>query len=259
MFRKLKLGTQFTLLLTLIFLGGIILSGITLSGAMQRKAEDEITTKAEILTQTMNAVRTYTSARISPLLQHQLETAPTFISEVVPTFAAGMVFENFRNHSEYRNFFYKEATLNPTNLKDKADEFETNIVQQFRQQPNISKLSGYRNMGGVKHFFTARPLVVESSCLQCHSHPSVAPKSQIASFGSEHGFGWHLHEVVAAQTIYVPSEEVFAQGQQYLALIMGIFVSIFAVVVLLMNWLQKRRVIHQLKLRRKSLPRDGNI
>ena len=83
MFRELKLGTQFTLLLTLIFLRGIILSGITLSGAMQRKAEDEITTKAEILTQTMNAVRTYTSNRIAPLLRHQLETTPEFISEVI--------------------------------------------------------------------------------------------------------------------------------------------------------------------------------
>ena len=248
MFRELKLGTQFTLLLTLIFLRGIILSGITLSGAMQRKAEDEITTKAEILTQTMNAVRTYTSNRIAPLLRHQLETTPEFISEVVPAFSAGNVFENFRNQSEYRNYFYKEAALNPTNLKDKADELETNLVQQFRQQPDIAKLSGYRNVGGVKQFFTARPLVVKkSSCLQCHGRPSVAPKSQIASFGAKNGFGWQLNDIVAAQIIYVPSEEVFAKGRHYLALTMGIFVSIFAAVVLLINGLLRRRVIHTIK------------
>jgi HAMP domain-containing protein len=248
MFRELKLGTQFTLLLTLIFLGGIILSGITLSGAMQRKAEDEITTKAEILTQIMTAVRTYTSDRIAPLLRHQLETTPEFISEVVPAFSAGKVFENFRNQSEYRNYFYKEAALNPTNLKDKADELETNLVQQFRQQPDIAKLSGYRNVGGVKQFFTARPLVVKkSSCLQCHGRPSVAPKSQIASFGAENGFGWQLNDIVAAQIIYVPSEELFAKGRHYLALTMGIFVSIFAAVVLLINGLLRRRVIHPIK------------
>lgn len=248
MFRKLKLGTQFTLLLTLIFLGGILLSGITLSGAMQRKAEDEITTKAEILTQTMNAVRTYTSDHIAPLLQDQLETTPQFISEVVPAFSARKVFENFRGQSEYRNYFYKEATLNPTNLKDKADKFETNLVEQFRQQPDLAKLSGYRNIGGVKQFYTARPLMVkEASCLQCHSRPSVAPKSQLASFGAKNGFGWQVNDIVAAQTIYVPSDEVFARGQRYLALTMGIFASIFAIVVLLINWLLKRRVIHPIK------------
>jgi signal transduction histidine kinase/DNA-binding response OmpR family regulator len=247
MFKKLRLGTQFTLLLTLIFLGGIILSGITLSEAMQRKAEDEIITKAEILTQTMNAVRSYTSEHITPLLQDQLETSPTFVREVVPAFSAREVFENFRHQPEYRNFFYKEATLNPTNYKDKANEFETNLIEKFRQQPDLTKLSGYRNIAGANQFYTARPLQVKSaSCLQCHSRPSVAPKSQIVSFGGENGFNWQLNEIVAAQTVYVPSDEVFAKGHQYLALAMSIFVSIFAAVVLLINGLLKWRVIRPL-------------
>ncbi|BAU10540.1 integral membrane sensor hybrid histidine kinase [Leptolyngbya sp. NIES-3755] len=248
MFRKLRLGTQFTLLLTLIFLGGIILSGITLSGAMQHKAEDEILTKAEILTETMNAVRTYTSDNIAPLLQEELETSPKFISETVPAYSALKVFENFRDQPQHQNYIYREATLNPTNPRDQADEFETNLVQQFRQQPDLKQLSGYRNLNGINLFFTARPLAVtKASCLQCHSTPDVAPKSQLASFGSEGGFGWQLNEIVAAQTIYVPSDQVFQQGKQYLALTMGIFVTIFAAVVLLINRLLKRRVIHPLK------------
>jgi len=247
MLKNLKLGTQFTLLLTLIFLGGIILSGITLSGAMQRKAEDEISTKAEILTHAMNAVRNYTSKRVAPLLQPQLETSHTFISETVPAYSARQVFENFREQLEHRNFFYKEATLNPTNPSDKADEFEAKLVEQFRQQPNLTKLSGYRNVNGVNQFFTARPLAVtESSCLQCHSQPSAAPKSLVATFGSENGFGWQLNDIIAAQTIYVPSDQVFHRGQQYLALTMGIFASIFAAAVLLINRLLKRRVIRPL-------------
>jgi signal transduction histidine kinase/DNA-binding response OmpR family regulator len=235
---------QFTLVLTLIFVGGIILSGVTLSRAMQYKAEDEIATNAEILAQAMNGVRKYTSDRIAPLLKDRLETAPTFISEVVPAFSAREVFENFRHQPEYRNFFYKEAALNPTNLKDKADRFEADLVEQFRKQPTLDKLSGYRTLGGAKLFFTARPLVVkQASCLQCHSTPALAPKSQIASFGSVNGYGWKLNDLVAAQTIYVPSDEVFARGQKYLGLSMGIFSSIFAIVVLLINRLLKWRVI----------------
>lgn len=247
MLRKLRLGTQFTLLLTLIFLGGIILSGVTLSQAMQRKAEDEVSTKAELLTQTMNAVRTYTSENVAPLLQKQLEISPKFISETVPAYSALTVFENFRSQPEHRDYIYREATLNPTNPRDKADEFEAKLVEQFRQQPDMKKLSGYRTMDGVNLFFTARPLSVKKeSCLQCHSTPDKAPKSQLASFGDQGGFGWQLNEIVAAQTIYVPSDQVFQRGQQYLGLTMGIFASIFAVVVLVINRLLKRRVIHPL-------------
>jgi signal transduction histidine kinase/DNA-binding response OmpR family regulator len=247
MLRRLRLGTQFTLLLALIFLGGMILSGITLSQAMQRKAEDEVSTKAEILTQTMNAVRSYTSENIAPLLQQELQTSPKFISETVPAYSALKVFENFRSQPEHHDYIYREATLNPTNPRDKADEFEANLVQQFRQQPDLKKLSGHRNLNGVNLFFTARPLAVtKTSCLQCHSTPAAAPKSQLASFGSENGFGWQLNDIVATQTIYVPSDQVFQRGHQYLGLTLGIFAAIFAAVVLLINRLLRRRVIHPL-------------
>ncbi|HEY9729773.1 MAG TPA: DUF3365 domain-containing protein, partial [Chroococcales cyanobacterium] len=135
MLERLKLGSKFTLLLTLVFLGGIILSGVTLSSAMQRKAEEEVTNTAKILTQTMNSVRNYTSNNIQPLLKQRLQTDPKFISETVPAYSARQVFEGFRAHPEYKSFFYKEATLNPTSLKDKADKFETKLVEKFRSQP----------------------------------------------------------------------------------------------------------------------------
>ena len=248
MISRLKLGTKFTLLLVLVFLGGIVLSGVTLSGAMQRKVEDEVTTTAEILTQTINSVRNYTSNNIIPLLAEQLATEPEFIPEIVPSYAARKVFENFRERPEYSSFFYKEAAPNPTNLTDKADEFETKLVEQFRSQPELTKLSGYRENAGKNLFFIARPLVVKkTSCLQCHSSPLVAPKSMLAIHGDKNGFGWQLNDVVASQTVYVPADEIFARGHTYLALVMGIFVAIFAAVVLLINWLLKRTVIHPLK------------
>ncbi|PSN16639.1 histidine kinase [filamentous cyanobacterium CCT1] len=244
MIRKLRLGTKFTLLLTLVFLAGVVISGLTLSAAMQRKAEGEVTAKAEMLTQTMNSVRTYTSDNIRPLLAAQLATSPEFISETVPAYAATEVFEEFRSHPDYQSFFYKEATLNPTNPRDQADDFETGLVEQFRAQPELAKLSGYRARDGENLFYIARPLAItKASCLECHSTPEAAPKSQLASFGSQGGFGWQMNEIVAAQTIYVPADAVFRQGRQYLFLVIGIFATIFAALGLLLNALLKRTVI----------------
>ncbi|MEO0406472.1 MAG: response regulator [Cyanobacteria bacterium P01_A01_bin.135] len=248
MTRTLKLGPRFTILLTIVFIAGTLLSGLVLWSAMQRKAEDEVTTKAEILTQTMNSVRNYTSDNVRPLLQDRLETDEQFIPETVPAYSAREVFERFRDRPEYSQFFYREATLNPTNPRDQADEFETTLVEQFRSEPDLTKLSGYRSNDGEQLYYIARPLAVtKASCLECHSTPAVAPKSLLTTYGDQNGFDWELNEIVAAQTIYVPAGEVLTRARQYLALTMGVFALIFAVVVLLINWLLKRTVINPLK------------
>lgn len=248
MLRKLKLGTKFTLLLTLVFLGGICLSGMILASAMQHLAEEDVSTKAEILVQTMNSVRNYTDNSIDPLLANQLLTAPAFIPETVPGYAARQVFEQFRTHPEYKSFLYKEATLNPTNPRDQADNFEINLVEQFRQQPQTTKLSGYRPIYGETLFYIAQPLkVTQQNCLMCHGQPASAPKSMIQTYGTQGGFGWKLNEIVAAQTIYVPADEVFMRVRHTLTLVMSIVVAVFALGVWLINRFLKGTVIQPLK------------
>nr|WP_250121953.1 DUF3365 domain-containing protein [Chroococcidiopsis sp. CCMEE 29] len=232
----------------LVFIGGIFISGAALSKALEHRAEKEVTSQALLLIQAMNSVRNYTSEHVNPLLASRLETEPVFIPETVPAFSATEVFENFRKNETYKNFFYKEATLNPTNLRDKADSFETKLVEQFRNQPETTEITGFRTVPGGEVFYIARPLVIKKeSCLRCHSTPENAPKSQLATYGAEWGFGWKLNEIVAAQMISVPSDEVFASARQSLSLVMGILVGIFAIVVLCLNFFLKRAVIQPIK------------
>ena len=61
MLRNIKLGTRFNLLLLLVFICSVSLSGLALSRMLQQKAQDEVTSKALTLMQTMTAVRTYTN------------------------------------------------------------------------------------------------------------------------------------------------------------------------------------------------------
>jgi len=254
-----KLGTKFTLLLILIFLGGSILSGTALARAMQQRAEDEVTARAEMLIQTMNSARDYTSTQVQPLLAPQLAQEEEFIREIVPAYAAREQFEHFRQTPQYANFLYKEATLNPTNLRDKADGFEAKLVEQFRAE-KISELSGYRVREGEKLFYLSRPLAVsKESCLKCHSTPAAAPQSMIATYGSQQGFGWKLNEIVSAQTIYVPANAILAKGRQDLSLVMAIFISIFALVVVLINGLLKQTVIEPIKKLTEAAQTVGRV
>src|SRR5688572_14029035 len=66
--QRFNLRAKFTIMLVLVFLGGIVLSAAVLIQALQRRAEAEVTSKGLLLLQTMNAVRYYTSTHVNPLL-----------------------------------------------------------------------------------------------------------------------------------------------------------------------------------------------
>ena len=118
MFRQLKLGTKFTLILLLVFVGATALSWAWLSRELYERAEVEVVKQAEILLETMLAVRGYTGGNVNAYLKPLQAEQAEFIKESAPSYSANKVFENFRKKPEYRHFRYKEATLNPTNRTD---------------------------------------------------------------------------------------------------------------------------------------------
>ena len=188
-----SLGNHFTKMLTIIFFVGILTSGIILSAAMRQKAEGEMVKQAEILIQTMNSVRNYTSEQVKPQLEDELTTESEFIPETVPAYSAREVFEEFRATEGYGDFRYKEAALNPTNPVDKADDFETQLVNNFRNDDQLKEQTGYRKIDGKNLLYVSRPLKVnQESCLQCHGRPADAPRSMQTTYGTENGFGWQL-------------------------------------------------------------------
>lgn len=242
MLGQLKLREKFTLLLVIVFFVGITLSGVAFANVLNQRAEDEITSKALILLQTMNSVREYTSSQVNPELAPRL--AAEFIPESVPAYSAREVFEDFRKQRQYSEFFYKEATLNPTNLRDKADNFETTIVEKFRSNPGTKELRGFRAAPGGDLFYIARPLQIKkASCLVCHSTPEAAPQSMIEQYGTENGFGWKLNEIVGAQIISVPAQGIVSSAQRSFMLLMGIVFFVFAFAIFIMNWLLNRFVV----------------
>ncbi|AFZ21601.1 Tll0287-like domain-containing protein [Allocoleopsis franciscana] len=248
MLTNLKLAPKFTILLSLVFISAIAISGATLSQTTLQRAEADVAYKGKILMGLMNSVRTYTNNEINPLVAPKVETSEKFIPQAIPSYSVRQVFEILRKDSAYKDYFYKDAVVNPTNSRDYVDEFEVDLVKQFREDPNLKEVSGFRNRLGEEVFYYAQPIIIKKqSCLRCHSTPEAAPKSQLATYGSEHGFNWELNKVLGSQTVYVPSEEIFAVARQNLSLVMGIFIGIFALVILLINYLLKQAVIQPIR------------
>ncbi|MBL1211185.1 DUF3365 domain-containing protein [Geminocystis sp. GBBB08] len=236
---NLRLGQKLSIILLLIFIVGSILSGLALSNLLNQNTQREITTQALILMDTMNSVRNYTSTQIQPELQSRLEEE--FLPQSVPAYSATEVFQNFRENKDYQQFFYKEATLNPTNPRDKADDFEAQIIENFRSGKVAKSVEGFRKSNNQDIFYIARPLQIKkSSCLVCHSTPDVAPASMIKRYGSQGGFNWHLNEIIGSQIIFVPASTVIESTRRSFFLTMSIVLGIFACVILLINyWLRK--------------------
>jgi HAMP domain-containing protein len=241
-----KLKQKFTIFLLAILLIGLTLVGGALATVLKLDTEKEIISQALILMETMNSVREYTNNQVKPELVDQIDTE--FLPETIPAYSAREVFENLRQkNSEYRDFFYKEATINPSNLRDKADNFEKQLVEKFIANTNTKELTGFRAAPSGQLFYIARPIqITNESCLECHSTPDIAPRSVIERYGSVNGMGWKLNEIVGTQIISVPAKKVFDRARQSFILIMAIISLVFIVVILLVNYLLNRNVIRPL-------------
>jgi len=232
------------LLLLLAFAVGVATSWVALSQALQRQAERAVTARGAILTDMMNAVRDYTRDYVAPLLDEEPEAASSFPSEMIPAFSARTVFADFRSEADYADFTYKEAALAPRNPNDQADDFEESLLAQFRSDPTMTEISDFRNISGENVYYIARPLSVpDESCLSCHGTSDSAPQALIAEYGAENGFGWEVGEVVAAQMVYVPAEEVQAIAWESFSVVMVISASVFAALLLFISLFLRGRII----------------
>ncbi len=243
---RLSLGAKFNLILLGVFVVGAAGSWFALASVMERHSERQVAADADILLKAMNAVRDYTSTNVGPNLKKLQAKEGVFLAETVPGFSARTVFENFRGNKSFDDYLYKEAAPNPTNVRDQADPFESDLVGRFEADATLKPVSGFRRVQGQDLFFTAAPLrVKQQSCMACHTTPDLAPPAMVAKYG-DHGFGWKLNHVMATQIVYVPATQVLNQGRRQAGLVLGLFAAVFAVILLLINLLLRRTVLRPL-------------
>jgi protein-histidine pros-kinase len=190
------------------------------------------------------AVRTYTNKQINPLLKTQSRYG--FLPQRVAAYSAKEYFNNLRQ--QFPDYTYREATLNPTNLADRADDWEAEVVRHFRDNPAVKELIGERETAVGRTLYLARPIrIADEACLECHSSVAVAPQSMLETYGTANGFGWHLKDVVGAQIVSVPYavpvQRANAALSSFVRVLVGLFVFLFVVGNILMATLVVRPVV----------------
>lgn len=234
------LQVRFNLILTAIILPGLIISGMVSYTLLQRNARAEVIDIANLMIASAQAVRGYTINQIRPLIDDQLDH--TFLPESVPAYAATETMNALPDL--YRDFMYKEATLNPTNPRDRATDWEADLVHAFRNNPGLGNMSGERETPRGAFLYIASPIKIgNESCLTCHSTPSAAPASMIELYGTANGFGWQLDEIVGAQIVSVPMAVAQQRANQAFITFMISLCVLFLILYVVLNLVLSRLIL----------------
>lgn len=239
-----RLTTKFNLVLFVVFSLGLAIAGYISYTVLHKHAREEVLTHAGMMMEAAMAIRSYTVNEIRPLLTLQMKRE--FLPQSVPSYAAT---QNFRTVREkYPEYTYKEAALNPTNPVDSATDWETDIIQIFRNDPETRELSGERDTPLGKSLYYARPIrIANKNCLACHSTPDEAPETMLKLYGTSNGFGWQLDEVVGSQVVSVPLSVPLAKAREEFVIFMVSLIAIFVVIFIVINVMLGQVVVKRVR------------
>jgi protein-histidine pros-kinase len=238
------LTAKFNLILIPVLALGFAAIGSVIHKTLYDNAYHEVVEQAGLMMDSAMAVRGYTVDEIRPLLAMQIKRS--FLPQTVPAYAATQSFVQLQAHNP--EYSYKEATLNPTNPRDRAVDWEADIISMFDNHPELEEFVGERDTPAGRSLYLSRPIRIENeACLVCHSTPDAAPETMIERYGAANGFGWQLNEVVGAQIVSVPMGVPVGKADQTFRLFMAALAGIFLLIVLLVNLLLRLTVIKPLQ------------
>jgi protein-histidine pros-kinase len=245
----LKLIWKFNLAILAVAAVAFILAAVVSYTVLHANARDEVLQNARVMMESATASGDYTNAQVRPLLETQLKYK--FIPQSVAAFAATEQFNELRKN--YPDYTFKAATLNPTNPRNHATDWEIDIVNQFRQSAAKTEVIGERATQTGRSLYLARPIQIKDpACLTCHSTPDAAPRTMVETYGSANGFGWKVNEIVGANIVSVPTSVPVQRANYTFRIFLLSLLAVFAFTIGMLNvmlyWFVIRRVKRLSKL-----------
>jgi len=238
-----KLLAKFNLVFILVFGLGMALISYNAHHFLMENARQQVLEQAELISASASATKSYTDQQVSPLLEKADDT--TFFPQTIPFFAANATFRFVR--SSHPNYTLREAALNPTNPDDRAEAWEADLIDYFRDNRSEEEHVGQRATPVGPVLYVANPIVAGQGCLVCHSVPSLAPRPMVDHYGRDNGFGWKPDDVVGAQIVSVPmSVPIAIADRGFRNLLIGLG-SVFLLTILLIDLAMYLIVIRPLR------------
>lgn len=217
---------KFNLSMLAVTAVGVGLFALAADPLVDAVAREEVLQSARLIMDSAAGARKYTSEQITPLLKGRMDHQ--FYPQAVSAYGAKRAIDVVE--AKYPDYSYREAGLNPTNPQDRASDWEADIINDFKANPQKSEIAIQRATPTGRSIVLARPLVAKQACMECHSTAANAPRSMVAIYGGQNGFGWKVDDVIAAQVVSVPMRAATVRASH----IRRLFVLPFACLILVM-------------------------
>jgi methyl-accepting chemotaxis protein len=216
---RMGMRSKFVLMMGVLGLVALILIGVASYVFGKKNAMDEAKSKGELIANYIFSSRKYFYDYQRPLINEVIEQDrfyPELMSEFVIASATWEIFK--KNLPGYE---FKQATINPLQPANTADQDEARIINAFRDKPGMKQQEGVLTRDGNEFYFLAKPIQVEAkTCLHCHGDPQDAPKDQVQIYGIKTGYYWKVGEIVGVDMVYIPIRQAMAVARQTAAVIM---------------------------------------
>ena len=174
------LRLKFNLVLFLVFMLGLAVSGYISFELLHKNARDEVLRTAGVMMEAALSMRSYTVGQVRP---HLRVVEDEFLPQSVPAYGATEIMNQLRK--KYPDYAYKEAALNPTNPRNRAVDWESDIVNEFRNNEERKEFTGTRVTPTGVSMYLARPFQIkDAACLACHTTSDSAPASMVKLYGA---------------------------------------------------------------------------
>jgi signal transduction histidine kinase len=171
---------------------------------MHRQTEKELIEKGEVLTQEMNAVWSFMAANQDQLQLIAYSETGSYkgLHCAIVGRSVGLIF------SRETNYTTRFVNFNPRNLGDTPDDFESQALTAFLENPEVSEYYAFTEYDGMGVFRYSAPMNIEENCLECHGEP----KGELDMTGAPKE-GWKIGDVGGAISIVIPLDVYIANEQ----------------------------------------------
>ena len=155
-----KLLAKLNLVLVLVFSLGMFLISPYARNFLMEDARQQVLQQAQLMAASASATKDYTDQEVSPLLEQTPQHNSTFLPQTIPFYAANATFKRIR--ASYPEYVIRNAALNPTNLDDRAADWEADLINYFRNNAGQPQHVGERTTPTGLMLYAATPIVAAS-------------------------------------------------------------------------------------------------
>lgn len=239
-----NLLVKLNLILIIVFAVALVPAGLITRDLLDNNAQSQVIQNARIMMETAMAMRGYTVSQVKPLLAPMLDE--TFLPQSVPAYSATEIFNTLRE--KHPDYTYKEAALNPTNPRNRAVDWESDLVNEFRRDADRQEIVGQRDTPLGPALYLSQPIKISNNaCLSCHTTPEMAPPAMLAAYPSGGGFGWEMDEIIGAQIVQVPMSTPIKMANSAFRTLLLTLVGVFVFILVALNVLLHLVVIRPVR------------